>query len=132
MKILSQIETVELITKNPKRFNVISILDDEYFNIDSAFCKYHLFLSVSDDLTHPLQLTLDQFHLALDFDKQYKVDIVHCYAGFSRSPALAYGLLRGRGLSAADAMKKVDEITDFLCGPNENIVRLVDRYFNAL
>ena len=129
-----------IVTDNPNRLNVISIGRDTV--VDSKLCKNHLLLQMDDiqdwhierwdkelkekGIIYPEK---EEVIEALNFDKRHKVHLIHCAAGVSRSPAIAYVILRGRGLSESDAMKEV-KISAPQADPNPRIIRIASEIFN--
>lgn len=75
----------------------------------------------------------DYYNVTWDFfaepeaylEKQNPVDMVHCMAGVSRSPAIAYFIYRLRGFSKEDSLVKV---TNERTKPNTRIIRLAEEY----
>jgi predicted protein tyrosine phosphatase len=63
--------------------------------------------------------------LKFDVEVNHIIHIIHCHAGVSRSPAIGYAILRGRGMSKNSAMRKIMDIAPF-AEPNPRIVRLAD------
>jgi predicted protein tyrosine phosphatase len=122
----------------PKKLNIISVERTEY--VDLNLCKNHLHLKIDDindndikywdkELKKKNQIYPEKQHIldAIEFDKKcnHKIHIIHCHAGISRSPAIGYAILRGRGMNKEDAMNKIMEIAEY-SSPNERIVRLTD------
>ena len=130
MMILSAFNAINMVAANPGKLNVISVDKSHVPNP----CKNHLHLKIDDvdwehakpdsDKTPPSK---EEILKAIAFDKQCdgQIDIIHCWAGLSRSPAIAYAILRYRGLSAEDAMKTVQRIVPHAV-PNTKIVRLTE------
>jgi predicted protein tyrosine phosphatase len=121
------------VAAHPGKFNVISVSRDK--PVDSKLCKNHLILRIDDfdtddkEMPEPYRYAeLKDIQAALDFDKKHKVFIIHCGAGVSRSPAIAYAIFRGRGLSKDDAMREVMERVPPAM-PNKRIVKLTDQLF---
>jgi predicted protein tyrosine phosphatase len=121
----------DLVLQYPKKFNVVSA--ETELVINPALCNAHLHLNINDlderwfkfaeeNPQYRLCGMLD-LHKLYEFDNKYPVDIVHCAAGISRSPALVYFLYRKRGLTGAQAWGKVcTELTL----PNKLITKLSD------
>ena len=120
----------------PGKFNVISV--DRETPVDANLCKNHLQLDV-DDLdydnashrTLPSQYkfaTKEDILKAVEFSRHHKVHIIHCSAGVSRSPAIAYAIFRSQGNDKSSAMRKVLEISPHAL-PNKWIVKLTDEIF---
>ena len=89
---------------HPGKINVISVSRDQ--PVDSKLCKNHLILRIDDFDTETKMMPepyryaeIEDIRDAVEFDKKHKVHIIHCGAGLSRSPAIAYAIFRGRGLS---------------------------------
>lgn len=125
----------DAVKAHPGKLNVISVTRDQ--PVDSELCKNHLILQVDDLDTDTKMLPapyryaeLEDVKAAIEFDKKYSVQIIHCGAGLSRSPAIAYAIFRGRGLSKDDAMKEVMERVPE-AEPNKRIVKLVDQFFGS-
>ena len=121
------------VAAHPGKLNVISVSRDA--PVDPKLCKNHLWLKVDDfdtdikDMPEPFRYAeMEDIEAVLDFDKKHKVFIIHCGAGISRSPAIAYAIFRGRGLSKEQAMQEVMERVP-PATPNKRIVKLVDKYF---
>ena len=121
---------------HPGKLNVISVSRDK--PVDSKLCKHHLILRIDDFDTETKMMPepyryaeLEDIRDAVEFDKKHKVHIIHCGAGLSRSPAIAYAIFRGRGLSKEQAMKEVMERVPPAI-PNKRIVKLVDKYFGDM
>lgn len=121
------------VAAHPGKLNVISVSRDK--PVDSKLCKNHLILRIDDfdtdvkEMPAPYRYAeLEDIQAALDFDKKHKVHIIHCGAGISRSPAIAYAIFRGRGLSKDDAMREVMERVPPAM-PNKRIVKLTDQLF---
>lgn len=136
--ILNHTEAKRGVSKYPHKLNVISIEKTEF--VDPKLCKNHLLLPIDDIsdldidksdgvLKQAGMVYPEKEHIikAIEFDKQcnHHLDIIHCHAGISRSPAIAYAVLRGRGYSIVDAIKILFELQPFAC-PNERIIRLTD------
>lgn len=127
----------------PGKLNIISIGKDS--QIDPSLCKNHLRLDFDDlDLDNPIhRMAITQFKelpkglsvatkedilKAVEFGKKHKVHIIHCSAGVSRSPAIAYAIYRGQGMNKKDAMDQVMEDNPYAL-PNKWIVKLTDEIF---
>ena len=65
---------------------------------------------------------------AIQFDKKNEVQIVHCAAGISRSPAIAYAIYRSRGMSKSESMSQVKKDAPN-SDPNSRIIRMTDEIF---
>lgn len=131
--ILMHIAAQRAVEAHPGRLNVISVTRDQ--PLDSKLCKNHLILVVDDFDTDTKMMPepyryaeLEDIKSAVEFDKAHKVQIIHCGAGLSRSPAIAYAIFRGRGLSKEQAMKEVMERVP-PAEPNKRIVKLTDKLF---
>jgi len=125
-------EAKDAVEAYPHKFNVIGV--EPTLKVDTSLCKNHLQLIV-DDLDTDVEL-YPQYHYAhkedimkaVDFGKKHKVHIIHCAAGLSRSPAIAYAIFRSQGMSKKEAMDKVLEIQPEAI-PNKRIVKLTDEIF---
>ena len=126
------------VQRYPHKLNVISV--ERETPVDAGLCKHHLQLDVDDlDFDNPKHRTLPEKYKfatredilkAVDFAKKYKVHIIHCAAGVSRSPAIAYAILRSQGMSKDEAMKEVFRINPHSY-PNPWIVKLTDEIFGG-
>ena len=131
----------QVVEKRPGECNVISVERDE--PVDPKLCKNHLQLKIDD---------IQDWHIerfdkglkekgaiypekkdvleAVAFDKKcnHKIHIIHCNAGISRSPAIGYAVLRGRGWDRDKAMKEIMKIAPN-ADPSKRIIRLTDEIF---
>lgn len=71
-----------------------------------------------------LELILDETKHLTDRDNL----LVHCFAGISRSTAIATAILIQHGLSFADALEKVYDVRD-CAKPNALLIELIDKHF---
>lgn len=131
----------QVVEMRPGECNVISVEKDE--SVDPKLCKNHLQLKIDDikdwqiercdkglkakGMIYPEKKDILE---ALKFDKKcnHKIHIIHCHAGISRSPAIGYAVLRGRGKNKDDAMREIMKISPH-ADPNQRIVRLTDEIF---
>lgn len=122
----------KLIKDFPHKLNVISATRDQ--SVDPSLCKNHLHLPFDDldtdieTLSPPYKYPQKEDILrAIDFSKKHKIiHIIHCAAGISRSPSIAYAIFRGRdGMSKEEAMKNVMELNPYAI-PNKRIVKFTD------
>ena len=131
----------KIVREHIGKLNVISVEKDEPVN--STLCKNHLHLLIDGiqdchiekfnrELKEKGMLYPEKEDIikALDFDKKcnHKIHIIHCHAGISRSPAIGYAILRGRGKSKNYAMGEIMKIAPW-ADPNKRIVRLTDEIF---
>ena len=138
-KILSIYNARELVDREPLMLNVISAETTEM--VDPKLCKNHLAL-VMDDVDDnysemwggdPETMGVvfpEKRHIieAVLFDKRHGVDLIHCHAGISRSTAIGYSVLRGRGMSKWDALNEIYKIVPSAM-PNRRIVRFADEIY---
>jgi len=131
--------TAEMLVESRHGYNVISVERNKF--VDPSLCKNHLHLKFDDisdrdiersdvelrkiGMVYPVMAHIEE---AVAFDKECRVNIIHCHAGISRSPAIGYALLRGRGMSACDAMELIMKIAPFAL-PNKRIVRFADEIY---
>jgi len=94
----------------------------------------HLFIEVSDiprpmeGHIHPARAHLEK---VFEFTAKLTADdrlLVHCYAGMSRSTAIAIGVLIQHGMDSETAFDHVAAIRPILM-PNEMFIQLIDEYF---
>jgi predicted protein tyrosine phosphatase len=126
----------DLVEKFPYKLNVISATAETPFNV--KLCKNHLRLNIFDgDYDNPEHrklpsmyrfATKEDIFKAVDFSKKHKVHIIHCGAGISRSPAIAYAIFRSEGMNKDAAMAKVMELNPYAL-PNKWIVKLTDEIY---
>ena len=124
----------DLVTKYPSKLNVISVTRDQ--PLDSSLCKNHLIIPI-DDLDTDVKMMgepykyaeVEDIQAAIDFAKKHKIHIIHCGAGLSRSPAIAYAIFRSQGDSKEEALRKVLERSP-LAEPNKRMVKLTDKLFD--
>lgn len=132
----------QLVEKRPGELNVISVERDE--PVDAELCKNHLQLKIDDiqdwhidrfdkdlkakGIVYPEKKDILE---AVKFDKQcnHKIHMIHCHAGVSRSPAIGYAILRGRGWSREKALKEIKKIAPH-ADPNKRIIRLTEEIFS--
>ena len=130
MKILSEANAVQEIKENPDKWNVISIRDSnrKYSPIDEIqnLCKEILKLDFDDVFSDKYQnsyqklATLEDIEKIIRFSEGKDNLLVHCFAGVSRSSAVAY-IIRCTKENPWDAIQKLS-MEDHL--PNDYIVRL--------
>lgn len=131
--------TANMLVESRHGYNVISAERTKF--VDPSFCKNHLHLKFDDISDRDIEksdmalravgmLYPEKAHIeeALAFDKDHPVHIIHCHAGISRSPAIGYALLRGRGMGACEAIELIMKIAPFAL-PNRRIVRFADEMF---
>lgn len=113
-----------------KPSHVLSILNDM-----EPLDGNHLFIEVSDiprpieGHVHPQREHLEQvFAFTRDLTDEDRL-LVHCYAGMSRSTAIAIGVLIQHGLAYDEAFKHVETIRPILM-PNQMFIELIDEYFD--
>lgn len=136
--ILPQRAAEKAVELNPGKLNVISVEKD--VSVDSELCKNHIQIKCDDltdwqierfnkELKEKGMIYPEDTHIqqALDFDKKcnHKIHIIHCHAGVSRSPAIGYAVLRGRGWGKNEAMAEIKKIAPY-SEPNERIIRLTN------
>jgi predicted protein tyrosine phosphatase len=99
-----------------------------------TYTNKHIHVSFSDIAT-PMEFLVapEMEHLlaVLDFAKDLKDTdrvLVHCFAGISRSTALAIGICMQNGLSYAEAFAYVEQVRPVL-SPNHRIITLIDEHF---
>jgi predicted protein tyrosine phosphatase len=128
-----------MLVESAYRYNVISVERTHF--IDPHMCQHHLHLPIDDiddshieafdaalkerGLVYPEK---EHIETTINFDKEHPVNIIHCHAGISRSPAIGYAILRARGLGSKEAMELVMQIAPFAL-PNKRIVRLTNEMF---
>lgn len=140
MLILPYIAAKQAVEEYPKKLNVISISNDNAV-VDPSLCLNHIQIKMDDIDTWHIEKFKDEllkkgmifpewWHIeaAITFSKRCKVHIVHCHAGLSRSPAIAYAILRDQGLTKHAALAKVHEIAPH-SEPNKRIVKLADEIY---
>lgn len=131
--------TANMLLDSAFRYNVISV-ERAHF-VDPKLCQHHLHLQIDDiddshiesfdaalrerGLIYPEK---EHIEAAINFDKKHRVNIIHCHAGISRSPAIGYAILRARGFNSKDAMELVMKIAPFAF-PNKRIVRLTNELY---
>ena len=127
------------VAQYPHKLNVISVDRESPPEIKSN-SKNHLQLDIDDlNQDEPLHrqaaaergyrfATKEDILAAIDFAKKHKVHVIHCGAGVSRSPAIAYAIFRSQGMTKDAAMKAVMDINPY-AEPNKWIVKLVDELF---
>ena len=103
----------------PHKLNIISADRESPRSVRSG-AKNHLQLNIDDiDFDDPKHrqlppkykfATKDDILKAVDFAKKHNVHIIHCGAGISRSPSIAYAIFRSQGMTKDGAMKKVMEL----------------------
>ncbi len=131
----------KLVEENPYKLNVICAENELVFNPN--LCNNFLHLKMDDIQDWHIEqwdkklkergiLYPEKKHVieAIQFDKKcnHKIHIIYCHAGISRSPAVGYAVLRGRGWSKKDAMKEIMKIQPY-ADPNKRIVRITDELF---
>lgn len=137
--IVSHWEAKQLVEEHPGKLNVISAEKTE--TVDAALCKHHLHLKMDDILDKHIekfdkelknlgQIYPEKKHIikAIEFANKYKVHVIHCHAGISRSPAIGYAILRSKGIGEKEAMTEIFRIVPNAM-PNQRIVRLTDELF---
>ena len=122
----------------PGKLNVISVTREQ--PVSEKMCKNHLQIPIDDlDFENPEHQELGakykraaprDIQNAVDFAKKHKVHIIHCGAGLSRSPAIAYAIFRSKGLSKDAAMAEVLKRVPPAI-PNKWIVKLADQMFGV-
>lgn len=125
----------DLVSAYPGKLNVISVTRDQ--PLDSALCKNHLIIPI-DDLDTDTKMMgepykyaeVEDIKAAIEFAKKHKVHIIHCGAGLSRSPAIAYAIFRSQGDSKEEALKKVLQRSPN-AEPNKRMVKLTDKLFDS-
>lgn len=140
MLILPFVYANKAVKQNEGRLNVISISNDS-LHVDPNLCLNHLLLKMDDIQDWHIERFDKELHKkgiiypekehvldAIKFDKENKVHIVHCAAGISRSPAIAYAIYRSRGMSEGEAMNQVKKDAPN-CDPNSRIIRLTEEIF---
>ena len=134
--IIMGVAAKRLVIDFPKKLNVISVTKDMF--IDPSLCKNHLQISIddldTDEKEYPSYTYAEKEHIqqVIEFAKQNKpIHIIHCHAGLSRSPAMAYAIFRSEGMSKDEAMKKVLRINPYAF-PNKRIVKFTDEMFNEI
>lgn len=130
--VLPYLAALSLVIEHEKQLNVISAEPNCF--VSPNFCKNHLHLKF-DDLEDKHETFARQSNYVMpemsdiekiaEFEKQNPVDMVHCMAGVSRSPAIAYFIYRLRGNSKEDSLAKV---TNEYTKPNTRIIRLAEEY----
>jgi predicted protein tyrosine phosphatase len=126
----------DLVKAYPGKLNVISVTRDQ--PVSEKLCKNHLQIPIDDlDFENPEHQELGAKYKraterdilnAVDFAKKHKVHIIHCGAGLSRSPAIAYAIFRSQGKSKEAAMAEVLKRVPPAI-PNKWIVKLTDQIF---
>ena len=125
----------DVVQTYPGKLNVISVTRDQ--PVDSKLCKNYLQISIDDldtdieMLPSPYKYTqIEDIKAAVTFSKLYKLHIIHCGAGLSRSPAIAYAIFRSQGNTKDGAMKMVlDRVPQAI--PNKRIVKFADQLFGV-
>ena len=132
----------KVVEMRPGECNVISVEATE--SVDPSLCKNHLLLKIDDiqdwhierwdkDLKAKGVVYPEKKHIleACEFDRKckHKLHIIHCHAGISRSPAIGYAILRGRGWLKDKAMNMIMKIQPH-ADPNSRIVRMTDDIFD--
>lgn len=130
----------KIVEKYPNKLNVISISNDNAV-VDPSLCLNHIQIKMDDidtwhierfkkDLLEKGMIFPEKHHVeeAIAFSRKNKVHIVHCHAGLSRSPAIAYAILRDQGLTKPSALAKVKEIAPE-SEPNMRVVKLTDEIY---
>ena len=130
MKISSQENAVKEITNHPDKWNVISIRDSQsrYCPVDQIghLCKDLLKICFDDVYSDKYKngyqrlATIEDIETMLNFADKKDDLLVHCFAGVSRSSAVAY-LIRCTRENPWDAIEKLSK-EDHL--PNDHVVRL--------
>lgn len=129
----------DLVKRFPSKLNVISVTTET--PVDSKLCKNFIQIPIDDlDSDNPVHQTLmgskykfatkKDIMDAVEFAKKHKVHIIHCGAGLSRSPAIAYAIFRSQGMNKETAMKEVWKRVP-PAEPNRLIVRLTDEIFGV-
>lgn len=131
----------QVVERRPGELNVISVERDE--PVDPGLCRNHIQLEIDDiqdwhierfdkdlkakGIVYP---EMKDIKAAVDFDKRcnHKINIIHCHAGISRSPAIGYAILRSRGMGSKEAMDKIMKIQPHAI-PNKRIIRMTDELF---
>lgn len=131
-----------VVEMRPGECNVIGA--DRTEKVDEKLCKNFLQLDLDDiqdwhierwdkELKAKGILYPEKKHVleAIKFDKKcnHKIHIIYCHAGISRSPAIGYAVLRGRGKNKEDAMREIMKIQPH-ADPNKRIIRLIDEIIN--
>jgi len=140
MIILPYIAAKKAVEEYPNKLNVISISNDNAV-VDPKLCLNHLHIKMDDidtwhierfkkELLEKGMIFPEKHHIeeAIKFSRKHKVHIVHCHAGLSRSPAIAYAILRDQGLTKQAALAKVKEIAPE-SEPNARVVKLTDEIY---
>lgn len=123
----------------PNKLNIISVERNVPSDIKDG-AKNHLQLDIDDlDYNNLKHQTLGEKYKfaakedilkAIEFAQKYKVHIIHCGAGISRSPAIAYAIFRSQGLDKSGAMSKVMDLSPH-ADPNKWIIHLTDELFDG-
>jgi predicted protein tyrosine phosphatase len=129
----------DLVSTYPGKLNVISVTRDQ--PVDPKLCKNHLHIPI-DDFDTDVEMNMQEpgstsklpykyayvedIKAAIEFSKKHKVHIIHCGAGLSRSPAIAYAIFRSQGDSKEEALKKVLQRSP-QAEPNKRMVKLTDK-----
>ena len=129
LRVVGLAEANQLISENwPTR--IVSLTSDPV----EDHGPHHLHIQVADvpvaipNVIYPLP---EHLRLALAFTRDLTDDdrlLVHCFAGQSRSTAIAIGILIDHGMTYGDAFDHVEAIRNVLL-PNELFIRHIDEHF---
>ena len=130
-------DTPSIIRKGAKNHLLLNIDDLDFTNAShrELIPKNYTYRNLADFIKTLYKRTSYRFASksdilrAIDFAKKYKVHIIHCGAGVSRSPAIAYAIFRSQGNSKSEALRKVMKLNPHAL-PNKWIVKLADEMFN--
>jgi predicted protein tyrosine phosphatase len=129
LQVVGLAEANQLISENwPTR--IVSLMSDPV----QDHGPHHLYIQVSDvpvpieGLIYPLP---EHLRLVLAFTRDLADEdrlLVHCFAGQSRSTAIAIGILIDHGMTYGDAFDHVAAVRSVLL-PNELFIRHIDTHF---
>jgi predicted protein tyrosine phosphatase len=124
------LEEAELLIRQDWPTRIVGLTSD----VRETQGPHHLHIQVADVavvLPTAIYPQPEHLRLALDFTKDLTdADrlLVHCFAGQSRSTAIAIGILIQHGMSYADAFAHVESVRSILM-PNELFIRHIDAHF---
>jgi predicted protein tyrosine phosphatase len=127
-------------TENPT--HIVSLLDD--VNAIPCVGPHHLVVEVSDisvmpdsgmifgKMTPPVMPAMNHLEEVLNHTKNLTDDdyvIVHCFAGQSRSTAMAIAICIQHGMHWKDAFEHIYEVRPVMI-PNQKMIALIDEKFD--